>query len=282
LTYLRAEDKQNKRKESSDNSSENVSANTKRAKYNTDDISNIALASLRHHTGLRETAEIATAAWIDAGLITQWDTVLVIDHNKVRRAQERIMKELEAKFAVELQENGISCILFDGRRDETRVMVQAEENGKMYPGVVKEEHYTVCMEPGGKYLWHFVPGKATAQKRHAELIADTLVEWLKERGADKTLEAIGGDSCNVNTGWEGGVMHYVEQKLQKKLIWIVCDLHTGELPLRHLVTALDGKTLSNNKWSGSIGKLLDSATDLEINPDFATITIGPARPHLST
>lgn len=98
--------------ESSDNSSDNVSANTKRAKYNTEDITNIALASLRHHTGLRETAEIATAAWIDAGLITQLDTVLVIDHNKVRRAQERIMKELEAKFAVELQENGISCIFF--------------------------------------------------------------------------------------------------------------------------------------------------------------------------
>ena len=96
--------------ESSDNSSDNVSAITKRAKYNTDDISNIALASLRHHTGLRETAEIATAAWRDAGLITQLDTVLVIDHNKVRRAQERIIKKLEAKFGVELQENGISCI----------------------------------------------------------------------------------------------------------------------------------------------------------------------------
>lgn len=128
-------------------------------------VSNIALASLRHRTGLGETAKIATAAWIDAGLITQLDTVLVIDHNKVRRAQERIMKELEAEFAVELQENGISCIFFDGRRDETTITVQAEENGKMYPGVVKEEHYTVCMEPGDKYLRHFVPRKATTQKQ---------------------------------------------------------------------------------------------------------------------
>ena len=53
--------------------------------YNTKDISNIALASMRHHTGLRETSEIATAAWINAGLITAEDTHLVIDHNKLRK-----------------------------------------------------------------------------------------------------------------------------------------------------------------------------------------------------
>src|ERR1043165_6956920 len=124
----------------------------KRARYNTKDINHIALASLRHHTGLRETAEIATAAWIDAGLITQFDIALVIDHNKVRRAQEKIMKKLDAKFEVELQQNGISCIFFDGRRDETKVMLKAEKNVKMYSGLVKEEHYRVCMEPGRRYL----------------------------------------------------------------------------------------------------------------------------------
>ena len=34
-----------------------------------------------------------------------------------------------------------------------------------------------------------------------------------------------------------------------------CDLHTGELPLRKLIIELDGKTLSNNKWSGDIGQM---------------------------
>ena len=58
------------------------------------------------------------------------------------------MKELDAKFEDEIQQNGISCIFFDGRRDEAKVMLKAEENGKMYPGLVKEEHFTVCMEPG--------------------------------------------------------------------------------------------------------------------------------------
>src|SRR5688572_431723 len=136
--------------------SEDFVQTRKRARYNTTDITNIALASLRHHTGLRETAEIATAAWIDAGLVTQFDTTLVIDHNKVRRAQERVMKELDAKFEDEIQQNGISCIFFDGRRDETKVMLKAEVHGKMYPGLVKEEHITVCMEPGSRYLWHIL------------------------------------------------------------------------------------------------------------------------------
>ena len=34
-------------------------------------------------------AEIAAAAWIDAKLVTQFDTTLVIDHNKVRTQQGR-------------------------------------------------------------------------------------------------------------------------------------------------------------------------------------------------
>ena len=50
------------------------------------DITNIAIASMRHHTGLRETAEIAIAARIDARLITKDNTLLIIDHNKVKRA----------------------------------------------------------------------------------------------------------------------------------------------------------------------------------------------------
>jgi hypothetical protein len=159
-------------------------------------------------------------------------------------------------------------------------MMTAEDSNKQYPATIKEEHYTVCAEPGGRYLWHFIPEEATSEKKHAERIADNLVQWLQEKGADKTLLAIGGDSCNVNTGREGGVMHHVEAKLGRKLVWIVCDLHTGELGLRHLVTALDGKTLSGNKWSGPLGKMLDNANELVINANFQRIEIGPSLPNL--
>ena len=75
------------------------------------DISNIALASIRYGTGLRETAAIATAAWIDGGLISKSNTRLVIDHNKVKRAQEKLMKSLSLEFDEECRTEKISCIL---------------------------------------------------------------------------------------------------------------------------------------------------------------------------
>lgn len=96
---------------------------------------------------------------------------------------------------------------------------------------------------------------------------------MKKKGIDKSLQAIGVNSTNANTGWEGGTMHFVEVKLVRKLIWLVCALHTHELPLRHLITALDGKTLSNNKWKGDIGNMLDRP-ELEINPLFTKLSIG--------
>ena len=36
----------------------------------------------------------------------------------------------------------------------------------------------------------------------------------------------------------------------------------------HLTVDLDGPTLSDNPFSGPIGKLIDSATDVDINPNF--------------
>ena len=96
---------------------------------------------------------------------------------------------------------------------------------------------------------------------------------MKNKGIDKTLQAIGDDSTNVNTGWEGGTMHWVEVKLKRKLNWLVCVLHANELPLHHLIATLDGKTLSNYKWDGEIGKMLDNATELEIDHSFAKLSI---------
>ena len=47
-----------------------------------------------------------------------------------------------------------------------------------------------------------------------------------------------------------------------------------------MITAVDGETLSNNRWAGDIGKMLDSATELEINPSYAKIDIGEPLIHL--
>ena len=67
----------------------------------------------------------------------------------------------------------------------------------------------------------------------------------------------------------------MELHLGRKLVWLICNLHTNELPLRHLIIDLNGPTVSDSKFSGPIGKLLHSVTDLEIDPNFNKISVGP-------
>jgi hypothetical protein len=43
---------------------------------------------------------------------------------------------------------------------------------------------------------------------------------------------------------------------------------TNELPLRHLIDKLDGKTSSKDGFTGPVGKLLFSVPDMEMNYDY--------------
>ena len=138
---------------------------------------------------MRETAAIATAAWIDGGLISKSNTRLVIDHNKVKRAQEKLMKSLSLEFDEECRTEKISCILFDGRKDLTKTLMTIDGSARKYPATIKEEHYTVCAEPGGKYLCHFTPKEATKNMKHAEIIADNIVKFLRDRGIDQRFKS---------------------------------------------------------------------------------------------
>ena len=92
-----------------------LSVSGKNPSRNSDDIPNIALASVRYGIGLRPTAAIATAALIDAGIITEDNVCKVIDKSKVMRAQEKLMRELREEFEEKCRaEGGVTCILFDG------------------------------------------------------------------------------------------------------------------------------------------------------------------------
>ena len=53
-------------------------------------------------------------------------------------------------------------------------------------------------------------------------------------------------------------------KLGRRLIWLICALHTNELPLKHLMAELDGKTTSNNAFSGPVGKIVDKVTNYRV------------------
>ena len=107
-----------------------------------------------------------------------------------------------------------------------------------------------------------------------KLLLIIIYKLLIERGLDQTLLAVKCQSTNVNTGGLEGVIHFLEEDLHRKLNWLVCALHINELPLRRLITTLDVRTFSNNRWVGPIGKLLDSVTELPTNLSFARVNIG--------
>ena len=140
--------------------------------------------------------------------------------------------------------------------------------------IQKEERYSVVSEPGGHYLFHFTPKETDETHTTAQQIAIPIVDWMKKNGKDKTVDFIGGDSTNVNSGIWGGVFQFVENLLERPLNWIICGHHLNELPLRHLITGLDGPTTSDCGFSGPLGKTLDGVTDLPVKKNFKKIDVG--------
>ena len=84
------------------------------------------------------------------------------------------------------------------------------------------------------------------------------------------VAAIGCDGTAVNTGRKGGVIKSLEDHLNKPLRWLVCLLHTNEIPLRHLMKELDGGNSGPEDFGGSIGKQLGRCELLDV-VDFEAI-----------
>ena len=76
---------------------------------------------------------------------------------------------------------------------------------KLHPSEEKEEHISICSEPGGRYLCHFKvdSNERSSDQTAADQTASLMYEWIVDHGIKDSLLAIGGDSTNVNTGcWE--------------------------------------------------------------------------------
>ena len=103
-------------------------------------------------------------------------------------------------------------------------------------------------EPGSKYLGHFAPSSGSAKN-----IANSLTEICKEKRIDiNKIQSIGCDGTNTNVGWKTVVIRRLEENFQRPLHWNICQLHGNELPLRHLLTHLDGKMGGPTQFTGPI------------------------------
>lgn len=144
---------------------------------------------------------------------------------------------------------------------------------KIFHRSIKENHITVTEEPRGRYLTHYTPEPKTKTTKAAKQCAIGLFDWLKDSGIDRSLELIGSDTTNEMSGWKGGILHHVEELLNRRLFRSFCMLHINELPFRHIVETLDGPTSSDKGWSGTVGKLFSKVENLERKTEFEPIPL---------
>lgn len=209
------------------------------------------LAQACDRTGVsdRSAAILVNAALKDMGLITAEESSKIIDRSKIRRERVKTRKNLKKKH-----EEEISCvygIYFDGRKDRTLIMVK--EGDTISRKTTTEEHIVLVSEPGSVYLGHITPSSGSAQN-----IKRGLLEFLEKNIDISEVQAIGCDGTAVNTGYKNGIIRQLEISFVRPLQWFVCLMHTNELPLRHLLQHLDGKTIGPKGYCGEIGKKLEN------------------------
>ena len=205
-------------------------------------LEHVAREADRYGLSDRATATICTALLCDIGLVNETDQTMIIDKNKIRRERNAFRNKLinDSQQPNDTDEP-ITAIYFDGRKDQTLVHLEDAKGLKH----IKEEHYVLVEQPHGEYLTHL-----TLQSGSAAAISNAILEFTGNHDISDTLKVLGCDSTNVNTGSNGGVIHLIERKIGHKVMWLICLLHTNELPLRHLFTKLDGKTTGKDCFSG--------------------------------
>jgi hypothetical protein len=87
------------------------------------------------------------------------------------------------------------------------------------------------------------------------LLGNEVFKVLEEFNSIHSLKAVLVDNTSVNTGWKGGLVTALENKIDRKLHTIGCSLHQNELPFRAVFKHEDGNTKSPTAFSGPLGKL---------------------------
>ena len=106
-------------------------------------------------------------------------------------------------------------IYFDGRKDSTRTMID-DSNGQLHPIFIKEQHITMTIEPGGRYLGHFTLDAPIHPDKPAKMVAKGVYLLLQQYNLTKSCLVLGVDSTAINTGWKGGAIAHLEKLLGHK------------------------------------------------------------------
>ena len=110
-------------------------------------------------------------------------------------------------------------------------------------------YYTAVGEPGSYYLTH------VSENGKGRTIAQNLFDSTRGTELEDRLAIIGTDGTACITGKYNGCIRHVEELLHRPLQWIVCLLHTNELPLIYVFATLDSSTSVPQYIYGSYRKV---------------------------
>ena len=179
-------------------------------------IPNTARASLRYELSSTETAAVAFSFLLDlieGGILSQEFSYLTLDKSKVQRWRNQVMFQASEIAGNMTTDETIKGIFFDARKDNTLYNEKDTVTGRFHSKIKKESHVSVTSEPDGKYRFHFTPEEALAPYKPTYMEAKGIYEFLVSHGVDKTLEVVGGDSTNSNSGWKGGAIVWLEMMI---------------------------------------------------------------------
>ena len=214
---------------------------------------------IRYGYSDRGAAALYNAALKTVGKIVDGRDSLAVDKNKIRRARDSFGTKQKLKLATQVgATGGLQCIGADGKRNKKtkQKVTQIINNCTVEKIVTKpQEHIVYTQEPGGTYLQHseIAPNRGTGQD-----LADDFLEVVIENNSEASLEAVVADGTNTNTGWRDGCIAHLERKIHpaRPLLWLICQAHGNELPLRALFTHCDGGhgTSGPDSFKGPLGQ----------------------------
>ena len=89
---------------------------------------------------------------IEALSLTSESFYLVCDTSKLTKARKKVMEVSKKNDNLKVSNTDNICIYFDGRKDSTRTIIN-DLNMQLHPIIIiKEQHITVTIKPGGRYL----------------------------------------------------------------------------------------------------------------------------------
>ena len=155
----------------------------------------------------RACASAASILLKNYGIIDGQNKELIIERSKVRWKREKERRHNQS-FQTP---SSVQGLYVDGKKDRT-LTPQKTGVGTHF---VREEHINLVAEPDSKHVGHFTLNSGKG-----------LLEFCSSHDLDlDSLNVIGGDSTNVNTGAKGGVISAVEQFLGRPLQWYISLLH---------------------------------------------------------